>query len=337
MKKKFKVAILGTGHIAEKFHIPAWIRNKDCEIVCLCDKNISKLKKISKKFKIKKFYTDYKIMLKKEKIDVINISTPPNLHFQNILESLKKNINIFVEKPFVIHSGEFSKIKNYQKEKKNYIQCALHQRFRPISEAIKNSIRRNEIGKIYYVNILHRKFRNIPQQSFTFSNKKYSGGGPLIDLGSHYFDLVFWILNFPKINKVNCTTNNIIFSRKNMKKYLPFKKFSNEEACFGNIILKNKSYINFEMNYAINTKAEDIKIEFFGEKGSISWPSDSYYTLRKNKLIKKKFIINDNLASDLQIAHFLKNINNYKVSNKNLKEYGFTVSLIESLYKSAKN
>ena len=48
MKKKFKVAILGTGHIAEKFHIPAWIRNKDCEIVCLCDKNISKLKKISK-------------------------------------------------------------------------------------------------------------------------------------------------------------------------------------------------------------------------------------------------------------------------------------------------
>ena len=63
----------------------------------------------------------------------------------------------------------------------------------------------------------------------------------------------------------------------------------------------------------------------------------NYYTLRKNKLIKKKFIINDNLASDLQIAHFLKNINNYKVSNKNLKEYGFTVSLIESLYKSAKN
>ena len=53
--------------------------------------------------------------------------------------------------------------------------------------------------------------------------------------------------------------------------------------------------------------------------------------------MKKKFIINDNLASDLQITHFLKNINNYKASNKNLKEYGFTVSLIESLYKSAKN
>ena len=158
-------------------------------------------------------------------------------------------------------------------------QCALHQRYRPISEAVKNVINKNKIGKIYYINILHRKFRSIPQQSSVFSEKKFSGGGPLIDLGSHYFDLVFWMLNFPKINKANCNTNNLIFSRKNMKKYLPFKKFSNEESCFGSIILKNKLYINFEMSYAMNTRKEEIKIEFFGEKGSISWPNSNYYCL----------------------------------------------------------
>jgi len=148
--------------------------------------------------------------------------------------------------------------------------------------------------------------------------------------------LVFWMLNFPKINKANCNTNNLIFSRKNMKKYLPFKKFSNEESCFGSIILKNKLYINFEMSYAMNTRKEEIKIEFFGEKGSISWPNSNYYILNNNKLIKKKFIIKDKLASDLQITDFLKNIKNHKISKKKLKEYGFTVKLIQSLYRSSK-
>jgi hypothetical protein len=144
------------------------------------------------------------------------------------------------------------------------------------------------------------------------------------------------MLNFPKINKANCNTNNLIFSRKNMKKYLPFKKFSNEESCFGSIILKNKLYINFEMSYAMNTRKEEIKIEFFGEKGSISWPNSNYYILNNNKLIKKKFIIKDKLASDLQITDFLKNIKNHKISKKKLKEYGFTVKLIQSLYRSSK-
>ena len=52
MKKKFKIAIVGAGHIAQTFHIPAWIRSKKCEIISLCDKNSLKLKLMSKKFSI---------------------------------------------------------------------------------------------------------------------------------------------------------------------------------------------------------------------------------------------------------------------------------------------
>ena len=51
---------------------------------------------------------------------------------------------------------------------------------------------------MYYINIVHRRFRSIPKHSNVFSQKKLSGGGPLIDLGWHYFDLVFWMLKFPK-------------------------------------------------------------------------------------------------------------------------------------------
>ena len=342
MKKKFKIAIVGTGHIAHTFHIPAWMRNKNCEVVSLCDKNSLKLKSISKKFLIRNVYSNIDKLLKNENFDVVNISTPPNLHFKNIISSLKFDKNILVEKPFVLKNKDIQKINDLIKKKSSYIQCALHQRFRPISQTIKEVINKNKIGKIYYINIVHRKFRSIPNQSEVFSDKKYSGGGPLIDLGSHYFDLIAWILDFPKVRKVNCKISNEIFTSYKMKKYLPFKKFSNEESAFGNITLQDETYINFEMSYVINTIEEDTKIEFFGSKGLITWPKKEYYVLEKNNLVKKKFKVSNKLASDEQVNDFLAklnktNLDKKNLNKKNLKEYDYIVKLINLLYSVSKN
>ena len=52
-----KIGIVGIGHIAKLFHIPAWKQNKFSKIVSLCDISKSKLKTISKKLKIKSTHT----------------------------------------------------------------------------------------------------------------------------------------------------------------------------------------------------------------------------------------------------------------------------------------
>ena len=41
----YKIAIIGFGNIAQKFHFPAWLRNNKSKVVAICDKNISMLKK----------------------------------------------------------------------------------------------------------------------------------------------------------------------------------------------------------------------------------------------------------------------------------------------------
>ena len=53
MNKLIKVAIVGTGHIAEKFHLPAWQKNKKIKIVAICDINQKKLDLVANKFKVK--------------------------------------------------------------------------------------------------------------------------------------------------------------------------------------------------------------------------------------------------------------------------------------------
>ena len=147
MKKKIRVAIVGTGKIAEIFHLPGWKKNKMTEIVSICDTDIKRLDFISKKFKIKSKYLNLKEMLKNETIDILSISTPPYLHFSQIKLAIKNNINVFSEKPFVIFNKDFNQIKKAIKNKKIACTCALHQRFRPVSINIKKLLKKKSLVK----------------------------------------------------------------------------------------------------------------------------------------------------------------------------------------------
>ena len=333
MKKKLKIAILGAGHIANNFHIPAWKQNKECEVVSLCDKNLLKAKITAKKYNIKNIYNDFDIMLKKEKIDILNICTPPYLHFENLVKGIRSNKNILIEKPFVTSKSQIEKIKKKIKNKKILIRCSLHQRHRAISIAVKNAITKKLIGDIYYINIVHRKFRAIPKHSKVFSSNKLSKGGPIIDLGSHYFDLVFWILGYPKIIKSSCFTAKKIFNKTNMH-HTPFKYYNNEEIGIGEIYLRKK-LIKFELCYVLNSKDEKVFIEFFGSKGNIKWPYNQYYILTKNKLYSKKFNYKEHKASFKQVDDFVKDVK--KKRNKNMiYDIDQLVNLIDDLYLSSK-
>ena len=206
-----------------------------------------------------------------------------------------------------------------------------NQRFRPISNEIKKILKKNQIGKVYYVNVINRKFRGIPKHSVYFSKKKYSGGGPLVDLGSHYFDLIGWFLNFPKVRSFSNYLFNDISLQKNEKKYLPFKKFDNEELAVGNVKFNNGCLLNFELSYVLNTDREFSKIEIFGTKGYISWPDGKLIQIKTNKKMFRKLKNEKFLASNRQVEKFVDELSG-KFSIKNIKQIGFTVNLIQKLY-----
>jgi len=333
--KKYNVAIIGTGLIANKFHIPAFKKNKQVNELILFDINRENLSKTSKKHKIKKVYMNFKKMITENNIDILNICTPPYLHLKYINEAIKNKIHIFVEKPFVINSFQLKSLETKLKKSKIHFYCAYHQRFRPVSEELKKIIKRNIIGDVYFINIVHRKFRSIPNQSKYFSKSKFSGGGPLIDLGSHYFDLVGWVLNYPKNKKISNYCFSHISKMKNNKKILPFKFFDNEELAVGNIELNNKYLISYELGYLLNAKKELRFIEFFGTKGSFNWPQGEISILKKNKILQKKIKITNYLASERQVDFFLKKLED-KHSMKNFNEIKFSVELIDKLYKFSK-
>ena len=83
-KPKFKVGLIGCGQVGSTFdddpkrkyvstHLGAYKYVKDTDVVAVCEINMKSLERCQTKWNIPRGYTDYKKMLKKEKLDIISI------------------------------------------------------------------------------------------------------------------------------------------------------------------------------------------------------------------------------------------------------------------------
>tara|TARA_Y100001970_G_scaffold24004_1_gene28377 strand:+ start:4143 stop:5033 length:891 start_codon:yes stop_codon:yes gene_type:complete len=98
------VAIFGLGHIGI-YHLREFIRMK-CKIVGILVKNKIKEKQliIQNKYNLDvAVFTNLDNIFNKD-IDIVSICTPSNTHYYYISECIKRNINIFCEKPFIINT-----------------------------------------------------------------------------------------------------------------------------------------------------------------------------------------------------------------------------------------
>ena len=77
--KKLKGALIGCGFFAEN-HILAWKELRNIEIICVCDLDIKKANKFKSKFNILHSYSSIELMLKKHKIDFVDVVTTMETH-----------------------------------------------------------------------------------------------------------------------------------------------------------------------------------------------------------------------------------------------------------------
>ena len=222
------VAIIGAGEIVKTFHLPAWKKIKGIKIVGIVDKKVNKAKLLAKNYKIPKAYHNIDSLYKNEKVDAVDVCTPNKQHEKDILFSLKNNKHVICEKPFVLNFKVFKKINYLAQKKKLVCVCAQHQRFRQSSINSKKLVDKNKLGSIYtaHITVIFKRSNTVKNPYFT--NISTAGGGPLIDLGSHFIDLAWWIMGNPKPISVFTYTSNKLAKHLKANEKTPWKKFNVE-------------------------------------------------------------------------------------------------------------
>lgn len=330
--KKLKVGIIGTGKMGF-LHAGIFNALDNSTLYAISEKKKIIANALKKYLSDVNVYQDYTQMLEKEDLDIVVITTPVFLHKPMILDAMKRNLNIFVEKPMVINSDECRFILNKPYEKKTMVGYC--RRFMGTYNFAKKIIENSNLGKI-------KGFRSqlfvgqvFSQGKGWFYDPKTSGGGVLMDLGSHAIDLFHYL--FGDIQTVQASGGSIF--NKEVEDYVSV-----------NMKFKDIPSGSLQLSWSVkNYRLPELKIEIQFEKGAVA-VTEKYITI--NSEIKSDFVkkgvntyYKQTLTPDVPIdlggpdytledLHFLNSIIKNKNTICDFKEASKTNFVIDKIYSS---
>ncbi len=143
----YKVAIIGTGFIAAKKHLPAWRRlRRDVKIAAVCDLDRARAEAVSRQFGVPAAYDDVQQMLEAECPDFVDICTPPGAHADAATAALKAGAHTLIEKPLATTVEDCERIIESERESRGQVGMVHTELFhQPVIEARKR-VERGDIG-----------------------------------------------------------------------------------------------------------------------------------------------------------------------------------------------
>lgn len=191
---KIKVGIIGTGGISN-FHMRGYKAISDVEVVAVCDIDENKVKAYAEQYNVPKYYTDYNEMMANEDLDAVSVTTWNSAHKGATIAALNGGANVICEKPMAMNSEEAEGMLNAAKANGKLLMIGFVRRFGNDASILKSFIDAGDMGDIYFAKASYLRRNGCP--GGWFSDKEYSGGGPLIDLGVHVMDLVRYLSGNP--------------------------------------------------------------------------------------------------------------------------------------------
>src|SRR5215471_9459966 len=99
MDDKLRVAVLGAGAWARNAHIPGWQRDPRSEVVVMCDVDRSRADAYASDFGIPEASDDWQAVVARPDVDVVDIVTPSETHYELACAALESGKHVLCEKP----------------------------------------------------------------------------------------------------------------------------------------------------------------------------------------------------------------------------------------------
>ena len=133
-------------------------------------------------------------------LDGIVIATPNCFHAEQSIAALERGIAVFCQKPLGRNAVETRKIVDAAREADCLLGVDLSYRAIPAMKSVSEFVESGDLGKVFAVDA---KFHNGygPDKAW-FRDFALSGGGCVLDLGSHLLDLALRPLGFPRVTRV---------------------------------------------------------------------------------------------------------------------------------------
>jgi predicted dehydrogenase len=249
----------------------------------ICDFNADKAGAFAKQWGYESVETDWKKLLARKDIDLIDICLPNNLHMEVAVAAAKAGKMIVCEKPLARDAKEGAKMVRAVEKAGVPNLVSYNYRRIPAVTLAKQLIDEGRLGKIFHY---RAKFlqdwtisKDLPQggDGLWRLDAKVAGSGVTGDLLAHCIDTALWLNG--SIASVSAMTETFIKERKHQLTG-KVQKVSIDDACAFLARFQNGSLATFESTrYARGHKAL-YTFEINGEHASIAWDLHDLHRLQ---------------------------------------------------------
>lgn len=294
-KKTLNVALIGTKFMGKAhsnafrqvgrfFDLPAQPVMK-----VICGKDPAGTKAAAEQFGWEEFDTDWKRVVARPDIDIVDVSSSGNMHAPMVIAAAKAGKHIICEKPLANTIKEADEMLKAVKAAGVKHMCGFTYRFNPAIQTIKKLISSGKLGTIFHFRACYLQDWIVdPEFPLNWRlTKEGAGSGALGDIGAHITDLCQFLVG--DIAEVTAATETFIKERplaeaqatiaaKNQKKTGKKGKVTVDDAAIFLARFKSGNTLGtFEATRFAPGRRNYNSIEIYGSKGSVLWNQEDMH------------------------------------------------------------
>jgi len=194
-----RVAISGCGAVAELYYAPvlhALARARRVEVVAFFDPDRARRDTLRKKFP-RALPCDALGQVLETRPRLLILASPPRFHAEQAIEALSAGMDVLCEKPLAVTAVDARRMVEAEKSHGRILAVGMVRRRMPAARMIRSALADQTLGRLESFDVFEGGPFQWPVHGPRYFDARASGGGVLIDLGSHVLDLLTWWLGAP--------------------------------------------------------------------------------------------------------------------------------------------
>ena len=274
----FGVGIIGFGFIGKVhaysymniplFYDPAPLKTR---LVGVCTSRTETAEKAKQLLGFDFCTSDYRELIDRPDIDIINICSPNFLHKDQLIAAIKANKYIYCDKPLTSSLTDAEEVLKVIEETGYFktSQMTLQNRFFPATMRAKQLVEEGFLGEVNSFRACYLHSGNLDRtKPINWKiDKARNGGGALFDLGSHILDLLIHLIGRPV--EIFAETNIVVKKRPSESDPEKLVDVEADDLTMMMLKMKNGALGTVEASKVAFGTNDELRFEIHGDKGAI--------------------------------------------------------------------
>ena len=189
--------IIGCGDVTERKSGPGFQKADGAQLVAVMRRDRTRAEDYARRHGVPRWYDDADRLIADHNVDAVYIATPPATHVDYIRRVAQAGKPVYVEKPMGVSHTQSREAVDFCKAHSVPLFVAYYRRGLPKYRAVQDLLQSGAIGEVRFVQVTMqtRPVQVLPSGELPWRvQRRHSGGGLILDLGSHVLDLLDFFL-----------------------------------------------------------------------------------------------------------------------------------------------